>query len=634
MLSHRNPAKAFLSVLLILFLSACGGGGGSNAPPPAPSATTLDANPVSNDNAVLNGDVNPHGLATTAWFEYAQNPSLSNPMRTDEQAVGSGTTTLTVLATIDNLTAGTTYYYRVVASNSAGTSFGGIDSLTAALLPPVVVTKAAGPISNDNAVLNGEVNPKGLPTSAWFEWGTDPTLSSWTITPSDNVGAGSASVTIKAAIGNQPPLTPGTTYYFRVAAKNTVETSKGKIESFKASQVPSATTDPATFTSSSATLKGSVNPNGLQTSYRFVWGTDPSLTNPALIDNTPPQEIATGTFTTQSVSAPLSGLTPATTYYFRVVAGNAEGESQGTIREFTTTLSPTVTTNAATFNSATSAVLKGGANPNGYPTTAWFEYGTDPTMTTYSSTSPAQNLGSGSAVVAFNATIPVGLYQTYYFRAVAQSSEGTEKDQNIRSFRTGVRYVAVGDSITLGSHDTIASDGTGYEPILGNLRLNNPYTVANEGVSGHTSANGAASIAGTLSFYPSASNYLILYGSNDAFLPAVPSGSGLKPGDAGYSGSYKDNMQRIISSVLDAGKTPYLAKVPFTGSAWNGIISNASIREYNTVVDELRVKNGILVDAPDYYAWFQSHTDQLDDGLHPNGTGYQSMANLWFNALP
>jgi lysophospholipase L1-like esterase len=93
-------------------------------------------------------------------------------------------------------------------------------------------------------------------------------------------------------------------------------------------------------------------------------------------------------------------------------------------------------------------------------------------------------------------------------------------------------------------------------------------------------------------------------------------------------------MQGIISAVLAEGKTPYLAKVPFTGSAWNGIISNASIQEYNTVVDELRVKNGISVAAPSFYSYFQAHQGELDDGLHPNGTGYQSMSNLWFNVLP
>jgi lysophospholipase L1-like esterase len=627
----------FHYVALIVFLSACGGGGGSNAPPPAPSATTMDANPISNDNAVLNGDVNPHGLATTARFEYGQNPTLSNPMRTDEQTIGSGTAILSVLAAIDNLTAGTTYYYRIVASNSAGTSFGAIDSFTAALLPPAVITKAAGPISNDNAVLNGDVNPKGLPTIAWFEWGTDPNLNSWSVAPDNgaiNVGAGSASVTIEAPIGNLTPLIPGTTYYFRVAANNLAGAPEGTIESFKASQIPSAITNAATsVTSNSATLNGSVNPNGLQTNYWFVWGNDPNLTNPAMIDNTTPQGIASGTFTAQPVNAPLAGLSPATTYYFRVMASNVKGDSQGTIRNFITSLSPTVTTNAATFNSPTSAVLKGDANPNGYATTAWFEYGTDPTMMSYNITSPSQYLGSGSAAVPFSsAPITLNLYQTYYFRAVAQSSEGTEKDQNIRSFQTGVRYVAVGDSITKGAGDTIPSDGTGYEPILGNRKLNNLYTIANAGVSGTSSADGAASISSTLATYQTAKYYLIMYGTNDA------DNSGGPPVSANV---YKTNMQAIITAIKNAGKVPYLAKVPYVDptnpSFPAGVsFSDAAIQQYNQAIDELVADplNNISVIPPDYYSWFLSNKGQLADGFHPNGTGYQSMATKWFEVLP
>jgi hypothetical protein len=130
---------------------ACGGGD-SNAPPPAPSATTMDADPITNDNAVLNGDVNPNGLDTVAWFEYGQDSSLSNPTRTDNQAIGSGKAPLSINSTLIGLNAGSTYYYRVAASNSAGTSIGTIGRFTAALLPPTVSTSAANPVSNDNAI--------------------------------------------------------------------------------------------------------------------------------------------------------------------------------------------------------------------------------------------------------------------------------------------------------------------------------------------------------------------------------------------------------------------------------------------------------------------------------------------------
>ena len=264
---------------------AVAAGAGGSANPPSPTVTTSVATPAV-DNAVVSGDVNPNGLATTAWFEYGQENTLSTFTKTADQAIGSGTASRSVVATVTGLSAGTTYYYRVVAQNPAGTSKGTINSFSAALLPPTVSTSAANPVSNDNAVLNGDVNPNGLGTTAWFEWGIDPTLNVRNITSNDNVGTGAASVTIHSLLTN---LTPGTTYYFRVAAQNPEGTSKGTIRNFKASQIPSATTNPATsVTSIGATLNGGVNPNGLQTNYWFVWGTDPNLTNLVLTSTTLP----------------------------------------------------------------------------------------------------------------------------------------------------------------------------------------------------------------------------------------------------------------------------------------------------------------------------------------------------------
>jgi peptidoglycan/xylan/chitin deacetylase (PgdA/CDA1 family)/lysophospholipase L1-like esterase len=194
-------------------------------------------------------------------------------------------------------------------------------------------------------------------------------------------------------------------------------------------------------------------------------------------------------------------------------------------------------------------------------------------------------------------------------------------------------YVAVGDSITFGSHDDISTDGTGFEPILGNLLTASkgvPVTIANEGVSGATSADGASTISSSLSKYPSAKYYLVMYGTNDAYLPGLPSGRGLIPGYPGYGGSFKDNMQKIVSAILAAGKTPYLAEVPYTSDP---LRSNAMIYEYNAAIDELFLTNNILVTPPPFYAYFQTHPGELADGIHPNGTGYQSMADLWFGAL-
>ncbi len=58
------------------------------------------------------------------------------------------------------------------------------------------------------------------------------------------------------------------------------------------------------------------------------------------------------------------------------------------------------------------------------------------------------------------------------------------------------------------------------------------------------------------------------------------------------------------------------------------------IYEYNAAIDELFITNNILVTTPPFYVYFMNHQGELADGIHPNGTGYLSMANLWFSALP
>lgn len=69
-------------------------------------------------DATLQGEVNPNGAETVAWFEWGlrrQFPNTTPPVN-----VGNSNGTATVSATLSNLTAGFVYRYRVVASNSFG----------------------------------------------------------------------------------------------------------------------------------------------------------------------------------------------------------------------------------------------------------------------------------------------------------------------------------------------------------------------------------------------------------------------------------------------------------------------------------------------------------------------------------
>jgi hypothetical protein len=103
----------------------------------------------------------------------------------------------------------------------------------------------------------------------------------------------------------------------------------------------------ARVTQTSATLTGSVNPNGAQTTYWFQYGTTTRYGA-----TTGPTSAGNGTHA-KAAAADLSGLPPFTRYHFRLVAQNAKGKSFGADRAFTTRKQPLGITLAANPNPAT-----------------------------------------------------------------------------------------------------------------------------------------------------------------------------------------------------------------------------------------------------------------------------------------
>jgi hypothetical protein len=87
-----------------------------------PLAETKPATSVGEHEGTLNGVVNPNGAATKYYFEYWQN--VLQVKKTAEVSAGSGTTNLEESATLTGLKAETVLYFRVVATNSNGTTDG------------------------------------------------------------------------------------------------------------------------------------------------------------------------------------------------------------------------------------------------------------------------------------------------------------------------------------------------------------------------------------------------------------------------------------------------------------------------------------------------------------------------------
>ena len=220
--------KKLSPFLLLILIIGCGGGGGTSGTGSPPTVSTLPATSVSATGGVLNASVTANGLAVSAWFEWGADPALGVYDNTPTQSVGSGASGQLISSSLTALTGGTTYYYRVVASNGVGTSRGTIGSFTPGLRPSVT-TLLANSVTTTGATLNGYTTPNGLTTNAWFEWGTDPALSVYDYTSTLTAGSGTVARLASATLVG---LSTGTNYYFRVCASNISGISRGTISSF------------------------------------------------------------------------------------------------------------------------------------------------------------------------------------------------------------------------------------------------------------------------------------------------------------------------------------------------------------------------------------------------------------------
>ena len=183
-------------------------------------------------------------------------------------------------------------------------------------------------------------------------------------------------------------------------------------------------------TRTSATLTGTVDPNGSATSYRFEYGT-----STAYGLQTAERQAGSGD-APAAAETPVDGLTPDTTYHFRLVATNAAGVTRGedrTLRTARSERAPEVGTRSVRDLRPRSATLVAAVDPNGGETTVRFEYGR---TQAYGSRTPDRPAGSGDRSVRVGIGIG-GLEPAtrYHFRAVAVNASGTARSAN-RSFVT------------------------------------------------------------------------------------------------------------------------------------------------------------------------------------------------------
>lgn len=187
----------------------------------APSASTGPSTMISSSSATVSGSVNPNGVATSWYVQYGIATNAGYGSQTATKSAGSGTSATSITATLTGLAPATSYHYRVVAVSSAGTTDGsdGVFNTTAA---PAVVTGAASHLSASSATLNGIVNPEGLTTSWYFQYGTSTAYGQKTAASS--LSASPNNVDVSAGISG---LSPQNTYHYRIVASSSAGTTYG-----------------------------------------------------------------------------------------------------------------------------------------------------------------------------------------------------------------------------------------------------------------------------------------------------------------------------------------------------------------------------------------------------------------------
>jgi hypothetical protein len=191
-----------------------------------------DTPSVQPSTAILRGHVDPDGGGDTTdcHFEWGLEASYGNtapcvPAGPIHNADGN----TAVSAEISNLEAGTTYHFRLVASNGNGQGAGS-DQEFKPQGPPVISKEFTSDVNTDGARINGTVAPEGGETTYHFEYGLDTSYGTSVPIPDASI----ASTTQKQAVTRViTGLVPGATYHFRVVAKNQSGTTPGTDGTFR-----------------------------------------------------------------------------------------------------------------------------------------------------------------------------------------------------------------------------------------------------------------------------------------------------------------------------------------------------------------------------------------------------------------
>ncbi|WP_298392929.1 LamG-like jellyroll fold domain-containing protein [Flavobacterium sp.] len=278
------------------------------------------------EGANISYTVNAGGASTTTTVLYGQTAAANELAATGTTAIGTTNTacTATTQYNLSAAAAGTTMYYRIQATNSAGTVFSPTLTYTQVAKPTYEVNAPTN-ITTSASQINYVLKPNGGNSTSVVKYGLSASSLNNTAT-----GFSALGFTDNFSNVQLTGLTPNTLYYYVVEGTNAYGVSQSAVATFTTQgNAPTFGYIGAGATSDAANIVFDINTGGANTTTTVNYGTSSSNLNLSVAGPT----VNTTVNTSQTVN--LTGLQPSTTYYFNIVAvGN--GSTTSNTFSFTT----------------------------------------------------------------------------------------------------------------------------------------------------------------------------------------------------------------------------------------------------------------------------------------------------------
>jgi phosphodiesterase/alkaline phosphatase D-like protein len=379
-----------------------------------PVISEVKTGAIAETSAAVEFKLDPAGSETTYEVEYGPTEAYGSKSASGKLAATAGPTHESV--ELSGLKAGTLYHFRVVAKNTqAPSGVPSADMTFATLGPPVISEVKVASIAETSAKVEFTLAPAGSETTYEVEYG-----------PTEAYGSKSASGKLAAGAGptheavSLTGLKPGSTYHFRVVAKNAqAPAGVDSADSTFATLAPPVITEVkvGSIAETTAKVEFMLAPEGAETTYEVEYGSTEAYGSKSASGKL----AATAGPTHESVA--LSGLTPGSTYHYRVVAKNtqAPGGVHSADTTFTTLGPPAISEVSVGSITEASANVSFVLDPAGSETTFEVEYG--PTEG-YGQKSGPVKLAGGAGPTHETVTLSgLKANSTFYFQVVATNSQ-------------------------------------------------------------------------------------------------------------------------------------------------------------------------------------------------------------------